>query len=150
MGRLYGSLFVLVLFFSAAMSFVTLGVHASQWWWSVIGVGILLVFAVLGGLLVPASRRAVAAADEKTAAALLQAFGALCVTEFLTMGLITWAIGNRSLSGNNAYQVLGLLIFLGLLGLGAQGVVATVSRFVYIRNRTIVEGRDATPTVHSP
>lgn len=145
MGRLYASLTVLVLLFSAAMSFITLGVHQYQWWWSVVGVGILLVFVAAGGVLVPRARRAVPERDAKTAAALLQAFGALLATEFFIMALITWAIGNRSLSDNNAYQTLGLLIFLGLLGLGAQGLVATTARFVYVRNRTIRDAEQVAP-----
>jgi len=55
------------------------------------------------------------------------------------MALVSWVVGNRTLYENNAYQVLGLLIFLGLLGVGVQGVLVTAARFVYIRNRTWVD-----------
>jgi hypothetical protein len=140
MGRLYNSLFVLVVVFSAAMSFVALGVYASQWWWSVIGIGILVMFAALGGLLVPPAQKALTGGDRKTAAAALQAFGGVCAAELFTMGLVTWAIGNRTLSGNNAYQALGLLIFLGLIGVGVQGALGAVGRFLYVRQRARADG----------
>jgi hypothetical protein len=121
--------------FSAAMSFVTYGVYESQWWWSVCGIGLLVVFVAAGGFLVPSATRALSDGDAPSGNALLQAFGAFCVTELFTMGLVSWCIGNRSFAGNNAYQALGLVIFLGLLGVGAQGVVATLARFIYVRNR---------------
>jgi hypothetical protein len=142
-GKLYGSLAVLVLVFSAAMCFITLGVHDLTWWWSVIGVGILLVFAALGGLLVPAARKQVAEEDKKTANAVMQLFGAFLMTEFLVMALICWIVGNRSFNGNNAYQVLGLLIFLALLGAGAQGIVVTFARWLYFRNEVVAAHRAA-------
>jgi hypothetical protein len=142
-GKLYASLAVLVVVFSAAMSFITLGVHGLTWWWSVIGVGILVVFLALGGLLVPSARKGVAEEDTKTANAVMQLFGAFLTTEFLVMALICWCIGNRSLNGNNAYQVLGLLIFLALLGAGAQGVVVTVARWLYFRNEVVAAHRAA-------
>ncbi len=141
MGKLYSALAVLVLVFSAAMSFVTLGVHSLTWWWSVIGVGILVVFAGLGGLLVPSARKGIEEADKKTANAIMQLFGAFLTTEFLVMALICWCLGNRTLNGNNAYQTLGLLIFLALLGAGAQGVVVTFARWLYFRNETVVARR---------
>lgn len=147
MGRLYASLAVLVLVFSAAMSFVTLGVHSLTWWWSVIGVGILGVFLALGGLLIPSARKKVGPADTKTANAIMQLFGAFLTTEFLVMALICWCLGNRTLNANNAYEALGLLIFLALLGAGAQGVVVTFARWLYFRNETVVARRQAT-TVH--
>lgn len=143
MGRLYTALAVLVLVFSTAMSFITLGVHSLTWWWSVIGVGILVVFLALGGLLVPPARKRVLPADKKAANAVMQLFGAFLTTEFLTMALICWCLGNRTLNGNNAYETLGLLIFLGLLGIGAQGVVVTFARWLYFRNETVVARRQA-------
>lgn len=139
MGRLYNSLFVLLLLFSAAMSFVTLGVYVSQWWWSVIGVAILLAVVALGGLLVPPAQKAVAPADKASASAALQVFGALCACEFFIMAQVSWVVGNRTLSDNNAYQALGLLIFLGLIGVGIQGVLFTAARLVYVRNEARVE-----------
>jgi hypothetical protein len=138
-GRLYSSLFVLLLVFSAAMSFVTLGVYVSQWWWSVIGVAILLAFVALGGLLVPPAQKAVAPADRATASAALQVFGAVCACEFFIMAIVTWVVGNRTLFDNNAYQALGLVLFLGLVGIGIQGVLFTVARFVNARNEARVE-----------
>lgn len=141
MGRLYNSLFVLLLLFSAAMSFVTLGVYASQWWWSVIGVAILLVFVALGGLLVIPAQKALAPSDKASASAALQVLGAVCACEFFIMALVSWVVGNRTLSDNNAYQALGLLLFLGLIGVGVQGVLFTAARFVYVRNEARVEAR---------
>ncbi len=143
MGKLYGSLAVLVLVFSAAMSFITLGVYDLTWWWSVIGVAILVVFAALGGLLIPSARKGVAEEDKKTANGIMQLFGAFLMTEFLVMALICWILGNRTLHGNNAYQVLGLLIFLALLGVGAQGVVVTFARWLYFRNEVVAADRAA-------
>lgn len=139
MGRLYNSLFVLLLVFSTAMSFVTLGVYASQWWWSVIGVGVLVVFAALGGLLVPPAQKALVPAQRKTASAALQAFGAVCGLEFFIMAIVSWTIGNRTLYANNAYQALGLLLFLGLLGIGIGGAIGATARFVYVRDRARIE-----------
>jgi hypothetical protein len=133
-GRLYNSLFVLLLVFSAAMSFVTLGVYVSQWWWSVIGVAILLVFVALGGLLVPSAQKALAPADRATGSAALQVLGSVCACEFFIMAIVTWVVGNKTLFDNNAYQALGLLLFLGLIGIGIQGVLFTLARFVYVRN----------------
>jgi hypothetical protein len=144
-GRLYNSLFVLLLVFSTAMSFVTLGVYASQWWWSVVGVGILLVFAGLGGVLVPPARKALAPAQATTASAVLQAFGAVCGLEFFVMAIVCWCIGNRTLYANNAYQALGLVLFLGLVGVGIQGAIGATARFVHVRNRARVEAGRAAP-----
>jgi len=131
MGRLAWRLAVLFLVFSTSMSFITLGVYSLTWYWSVVGVGILVVFAALGGLLVPSAQRMLPERQKKAASSLLQVFGALLATEFLTMALITWIKGNQTLAHNNWYQVLGLLIFLALLGAGAQGVVLTIARFSY-------------------
>lgn len=138
-GRLYNSLLVLLVVFSAAMSFVALGVYASQWWWSVVGVGILLFFVALGGLLVPPARKALGPGQKKTAGAALQAFGSLCGAEFFVMAIVSWSIGNRTLYDNNAYQALGLVLFLGLLGVGVQGALGAVSRFLYVRYRAEIE-----------
>ncbi|MGH9091362.1 MAG: hypothetical protein ACRDZR_08310 [Acidimicrobiales bacterium] len=145
MGRLYNSLFVLLVVFSAAMSFVALGVYASQWWWSVVGVGILVAFAGLGGLLVPAARKALAPAQAKTASAALQAFGSVCGLEFFVMAIVCWCIGNRTLYANNAYQALGLVLFLGLLGVGIQGAIGATARFAYVRDRARVDAGRSTP-----
>ena len=71
----------------------------------------------------------------------MQLFGAFLMTEFLVMALICWILGNRSLHGNNAYQTLGLLIFLALLGAGAQGIIVTFSRWLYFRNEVVAAHR---------
>lgn len=143
MGRLYGSLFVLLMVFSTGLAFISDGVYAGLWWVSVIGVGILVVFAGLGGALVPPARKALPADQSKTAMALLGAFGAVLGAEFFTMALFCWIIGNRTLAGNNAYQALGLLIFLGLLGVGIQGAIGAIGWFAYVYNRSRVEGGHA-------
>jgi hypothetical protein len=140
MGRLYSSMFVLLVVFSAAMSFIADGVYAGVWWVSVIGVGILVVFAGLGGLLVPPAQKALAAGDRKAGSAALQAFGAVLGAEFFTMATLCWVIGNRTLSSNNAYQALGLVIFLGLAGVGIQGALGAIGRFIYVRSRSRAEG----------
>lgn len=125
---------MLLVLFSAALSFGAVGVFGT-WWYGLIGAGIFVVFLALGGLLVPSARKQLPEEDAKPGAALLQAFGALCMAELLVMGLVTWAYGNRSLSGNNAYQALGLIIFLGLLGVGIQGAIATLAYFAYVWNK---------------
>jgi hypothetical protein len=140
MGRLYGSLFLLFVVFSAAMSFIADGVYAGLWWVSVVGVGILVLFAGLGGLLVPPARQALGPAEKKEGGALMGAFGALLAAEFFSMALLSWVIGNRSLGANNAYQALGLVIFLGLVGVGVQGALGAIGWFVFVRNHTRTEG----------
>lgn len=143
MGRLYGSLLVLGLVFSTAVSFFALSLHTLDWVWAVVGAGIGVVFLALGGLLVPSARRQVPPRYQKAANWLLQFFGAFCLTEVLVMGLLGWVVGNRSYSGNNAYEVLGLLIFLALLGGGVQGMVFTFWRFFSARNEVVAEERAA-------
>lgn len=134
MGRLVARLFVLLVLFTLSMALVATGIFAATWWLWVIGLGVLVVFVALGGLLVPSAQRQMPHDRIKSAAALLQAFGSVCAAELLGMGLVTWCYGNRSLSGNDAYQALGLIIFLGLLGVGVQGTIATIARFTYVYN----------------
>lgn len=148
MGRLYGSLFVLLVVFSAAMSFVADGVYADIWWVAVIGVAILVAFAALGGLLVPPARKALAPEDRTSGTAAVAALGALLGAEFFTMALVCWVIGNRTLAANNAYQALGLVIFLGLLGVGVQGALGAIAWFAYVRNQAKRHGHGA-PTAHA-
>jgi len=142
MSRLYVSLFVLLMVFSTAMSLVADGVYASTWWPAIAGIVVLIGFLGLGGLLVPSARRGHTAGQKKTATSALQAFGALCGAEFFTMALVTWTIGNRTLYLNNAYQALGLVIFLGLLGVGVQGGIGAVGWFLYVRNSIRMEDND--------
>jgi peptidoglycan/LPS O-acetylase OafA/YrhL len=135
MGRLAGALTALLLVFATAMSFIALGVYNLQWQWSVLGIAIFVIFVILGGLLVPASRHAVTEEDKKVEMAMLQLFGALCVTLFLTMALVTWALGNRTYPDNNAYQTLGLLLFLAYLAIGIPGPIVTASRLLMATDR---------------
>lgn len=82
MKRLFLGLCFLVLVFATSMSFISLGVYDLEWWWAAVGVGILVVFVALGGLIVPPARKTVPEADQQTGGALLQAFGALCAMLF--------------------------------------------------------------------
>jgi hypothetical protein len=127
--KLYGALIVLVLVFATSMSFISLGVYELQWWWSVVGVGILVVFAAAMGLVVKKARADIADSDQKMVKSLLQMVGSIYAGLFLTMAMVTWALGNRVLSDSTAYGILGLLIFLALLGVGIQGVLVTIAMF---------------------
>jgi hypothetical protein len=135
MGRLAGVLFALLLVFATAMSFIAYGVYVLVWEWSLLGVAILAIFAILGGLLVPASLTAQTEAAKKAEMAALQLFGALCALLFLVMATVTWALGNRTYADNNAYQVLGLLIFLALIGVGIPGAAITAGRLMMARDQ---------------
>jgi hypothetical protein len=130
MKRLYAAVTTLVVVWSVAMSFFALSAYDDDWVWAVVGVLILVAFAGLGGLLVPPARTRLPAGD-RAASWFMQFFGALITTELLTAALIAWIMGNRTHHGNNAYQVLGLLILLALLGVG-QGVPVT---FVIFRSK---------------
>ncbi|MGP8058909.1 MAG: hypothetical protein ACLP9C_04665 [Acidimicrobiales bacterium] len=142
MKRLFLGLCVLVLVFATSMSFVSLAVYELEWWWAVVGIAILVAFVALGGLLVPPSRKAVPEEDKQTEGALLQAFGAFCGLLFLIMALVTWILGARQVGGL-WYQILGLLIFLALIGIGIQGAVATMGRLFYVWNTTNIDRRQA-------
>lgn len=135
--RLTLSLSGLLVVFAAAMSFVTYGVYVDIWWWSVVGVGVVAAFAALGGLLVPRSLVRLTGARQRTARAVLGVFGSLYASAFFIMALITWTLGSRTpaLHASNGYQVLGLLIFLGLIGIGIMGPVAAVGGLLWVTNR---------------
>ncbi len=141
MGRLYGALVILGLIFSVTVALLTAAMHNLDWVWAVVGGGVGVVFLATGGLLVPPARKAVPSGWEKAASALLQFFGAFCTAEVLIMALIGWVVGNRSYEHSVAYGVLGLLIFLGLLGIGVQGLLGTLVRFLYLRNQLLSEQR---------
>ena len=132
--RLALRLFFLLVLFSAALAFGATGVYA-EWWYGLIGAGIFVVFLGLAPLLINSAMARLPEVDRKGGAALLQAFGALCGLEVLVMGLVTWCYGNRSLSDNNAYQALGLIIFLALLGIGIMGAIGALARFAYVHNQ---------------
>ena len=142
MGKLYGWLTALVLVFAVSMTFATWSVHALSWWQGVVA-GIAFLVFLAGAAVLPGPLRALSGARLKVAKVLLQAFGSVCGLLFFTMALVTWILGKRSVGSNNAYQVLGLLIFLGLLGVGAQGAVFMLGRFVFVRNRELVVPRMA-------
>lgn len=140
MTRLYGSAVALFVVFSAALGFFGATAWASWWVWAVVGGVLLVAFFALGGLLVPPSRAAVAPRDRTSASMVLQVLGALCTLEVLLLGLVLWIWGNRTYNQNSAYQVLGLLIFLALLGIGAPGALVTSVRL--LRERALLHNAE--------
>jgi hypothetical protein len=140
-GRLYGALVVLGLIFSVAVALLTAGIYTLDWVWAAVGGIVGIVFLGLGGLLVPPARKAVPDGWEKMAGALLQFFGAFCTAEVMIMAIIGWVVGNRSYNQSLGYEVLGILLFLGLVGIGIQGLIGTFIRFLYVRYRILSEQR---------
>ena len=140
--RLYLAVTTLVLVWSTSMSFFALSAYSDDATWAIVGAAALLLFVGLGGALVPKARQAVPDADRKAASWFMQFFGAFVTTELLVAALIAWIMGNRTHSESNIYQVLGLLIFLALLG-AAQGVIATFVLFLYHRDLPLRERRRA-------
>lgn len=138
MAKLYVSLIGLALVFACAMSFATLAVYDNIWWPGIVA-GVLTV-AVLGGsrTVMKGALGTLDGGYRKTAQAAGLLFGSLCGCMFMIMALITWVAGKRVVGENNAYLTLGLLIFLGLVGIGIQGVLAMVAWFAYIRNQSVV------------
>ncbi len=138
MAKLYVSLIGLTLVFACAMSFATLAVYDDTWWPGIVaGVLTLATLAGAGGVITK-SLRSLTGGYQKTARAAAMLFGSLCGLQFFVMALITWILGKRAVGPNNAYLTLGLLIFLGLLGVGIQGALAMVGWFAYVRNQTVV------------
>lgn len=138
MAKLYVSLIGLALVFACSMSFATLAVYDDAWWPGIVaGVLFLLVVVAAGGVITRALGT-LAGGYKKTARAAAILFGSLCGLQFFVMALITWILGKRVVGPNNAYEVLGLLIFLGLLGVGIQGFLAMVGWFTYVRNQSVV------------
>lgn len=145
LGKLYWGLIGLVIVFAASMSFATLAVYDLQWWPGAVAGGIFVVFVALGGLVVPGSLRSLSGGRLRTAKAAVQWFGSMFGLEFFIMAIITWALAKRTVGSSNGYTVLGLLIFLGLVGVGIQGVLAMSAWFVHVRNQAIVvPAREAT------
>jgi hypothetical protein len=136
--KLYVSLIGLTIVFACAMSFATLAVYDNTWWPGIVAAALVVV--VLGGsrAAITSALGTLAGGYRKTAQAAGLLFGSLCGVQFFVMALITWALGKRVVGENNAYLTLGLLIFLGLLGIGIQGVVAMVGWFAYVRNQAVV------------
>jgi hypothetical protein len=138
LAKLYASLIGLTLVFACAMSFATLAVYDDAWWPGIVAVAVLLVFLAVSGAVIPGPLRAFSGGYRRTARAAVVAASSLWGLEFFVMALVTWIIGKRAVGENNAYLTLGLLIFLGLAGLGIQGVLATTAWFVHVRNQSIV------------
>ena len=142
MGRLYGALVGLTFLFATSMSFAALAVYDLTWWPGAVAGGVLVVFLAVSGAVIPGPLRALSGARRKTALAAVVMFSALWGALFFVMALITWILGKQALpvstGSGNGYLTLGLLIFLGLVGLGIGGVVATTAYFVAVRNDTIV------------
>lgn len=135
---LYVSLVGLTLLFCCAMSFGTLAVYDRTWWPGVVAGAVLIVFLGIAGLVIPGPLRSLSGGYRRTARAAVIMFSSWWGLAFFIMALITWALGKRTVSPNNAYLTLGLLIFLGLVGMGIQGVIAMTAWFVHVRNQSIV------------
>ena len=137
MRTLYLTLIGMTLLFACAMSFATLAVYTDTWWPGVVAGVLLVVFLALGPV-APASMRSLSDPYRRTGRSALIAAGSWWGLLFFVMALITWILGKRSVGSNDAYLTLGLLIFLGLVGVGIQGAIATTAWFVHVRNRSIV------------
>ena len=138
MRTLYLTLIGLTLVFACAMCFATLAVYEDAWWPGVVAGGILLVFLAIGGAVIPGPLRALSGGHRRTARTAVVAASSWWGLEFFIMALVSWALGRRSVGPNNAYLTLGLLIFLGFVGMGVQGVLAMSAWFVHVRNESIV------------
>ena len=137
MRTLYLTLIGMTLVFACAMSFAVLSVHTDIWWPGVVAGGLMVVFLAIGPL-VPASMRSLPDPTRHAGRAALIMASSWWGLLFLVMALITWILGKRSIGPNDAYLTLGLLIFLGFVGMGIQGAIATTAWFVHVRNRLIV------------
>ena len=138
MRTLYLTLIGLTLVFGCAMSFATLAVYTDTWWPGAVAGGILLLFLAVSGAVIPGPLRSLSGGYRKTARSAVIAASSWWGLEFFIMAMVTWILGKRSVGDNNAYLTLGLLIFLGLAGMGIQGVLATTAWFVHVRNQWIV------------
>ena len=134
MKRLYAAVTALITIWTVSMLFFAVAAYRDDWTWSIIGVAALLMFAGLGGLLIPDAQRAATGEDRRGTFWLMQFFGSFVTTVLLVAALIAWIMGNRTHHDSNAYQTLGLLIFLALLGAG-QGVPATFVLFLSRRSQ---------------
>jgi len=134
---LYLTLFGMTLLFAGAMSFATLSVYTDTWWPGVVAGGLLVVFLAVGAA-IPVTMRSLTGTFRRAARAALVMFSSWWGLAFFVMALVTWILGKRSVGPNNAYLTLGLLIFLGFVGMGIQGAIAMTAWFVDVRNRSIV------------
>ncbi len=135
---LYVTLIGLTVIFACAMCFATLAVHTDIWWPGVVAGAILVVFLAIAGAVIPGPLRSLSGGYRRTARTAVVAASSWWGLELFIMAMITWIIGRRSVGPNNAYLTLGLLIFLGLVGMGIQGVLAMTAWFVHVRNESIV------------
>ncbi len=138
MRTLYLTLIGLTLVFAFSMSFATLAVYTDTWWPGAVAGGVFAVFLAIGGALIPGPLRSLSGGYRRTARTAVVMFSSWWGLEFFIMALVTWILGKRSIGPNNAYLTLGLLIFLGLVGMGIQGVLAMTAWFVHVRNESIV------------
>ncbi len=137
MRTLYLTLIGMTLLFAGAMSFASLSVYTDTWWPGVVAGGLLFVFLAVGRV-IPATTRSLSDPYRRTARAAVIMSSSWWGLELFVMALITWILGKRSVGPNNAYLTLGLLIFLGLVGIGIPGAIAMTAWFVHVRNRLIV------------
>lgn len=135
---LYLTLIGLTLLFACSMSFATLAVYTDTWWPGVVAGGILLLFLAISGAVIPGPLRSLSGGYRRTARAAVVMSSSWWGLAFFIMAMVTWILGKHSVGANNAYLTLGLLIFLGLAGMGIQGVIATTAWFVHVRNQAIV------------
>lgn len=136
MTRLYQATATIILLFSVAMSLSTLAVYDMDWVYAAVAGGVLVVVAAIGPIF-PSSMKSMDAHHKKAAGALLQVVGSLCGAEFFVMAVVTWALGKRHIAPNTAYDILGIVLLLGLIGVGIQGALAMIARFAYVHNREI-------------
>ncbi len=129
MRKLFAVLGLMLLLFALSMAGFAAAAYTGRWLWAVLGAAAGLVFLAAGPLL-PRAQKRVPYPDKRQAMWLVQLFGATLATLFLTAALFAWIMGNRTYSEQSGYQVLGLLIFLALLGVGAQGIMATTLMYV--------------------
>ncbi len=138
MKTLYVALIGLTVVFACAMCFATLAVYTDTWWPGVVAGAILVVFLAIAGAVIPGPLRSLTGGYRRTARTAVVAASSWWGLELFIMAMITWILGKRSVGPNNAYLTLGLLIFLGLVGMGIQGVLAMTAWFVHVRNESIV------------
>jgi hypothetical protein len=135
---LYLTLIGLTLLVACAMSFAVLGVYTDTWWPAVVAGGLLVLSVTLGGALISRTVRSLSGGYRRTARAAVIMASSWWGLAFFIMALINWILGKRVIGPNNAYLTLGLLIFLGFVGMGIQGALAMSAWFVHVRNQAIV------------
>lgn len=142
MGRLYVVLAGLTMVFSASMSFAVLAVYDLSWWPGVVAAVLLALVVAAGARAVPRALRPLTGGEARAGRVAAVWTSSLWGLELFGMALITWGLGKRALSvaagAGNPYQTLGLVIFLGFLGAGIGGFLATTAYFLYVRNEAIV------------